>query len=78
MSTSIHHGPRAYQGSPTAKASTAAVVVALATAVAGSALVAGIATGSALESPEPRPGVVVTVTTETAPRTPTLTTSSIE
>jgi hypothetical protein len=77
MSTSITAaGPRTYPGSPTAKASTAAAVVALATAVAGSALVAGIATGSAIDSMTGPDPAVVHVTTQVADTTPVITTDS--
>lgn len=47
---------RAQPGSPRAKAVIAGAIIALATAIAGAALVAGIATGSSLEAPE-RPGI---------------------
>lgn len=58
MSTPVTYtGPvRAQPGSPRAKAVTAGAVIALATAIAGAALVAGIATGSSLEAPG-RPGI---------------------
>jgi hypothetical protein len=52
-------GARTQPGSPRAKAVAAGAVIVLATAIAGSALLAGIATGSAIEVPE-HPVVPVT------------------
>lgn len=77
MSTSIVYGEtRAAPGSPAAKTSSAAAVIALATAIAGTALVGGIATGSAIEAPaEPR---AVTVTQPGDPTTPPITATSAD
>lgn len=74
MSTSISYpGTASHPGSPTAKASAAGAVIALATAIAGTALVAGIATGSAIEAPEPP--APTPVTTVVVDETPPITTS---
>jgi hypothetical protein len=51
-------------GSPRAKAVVAAAVIAVATALAGATLLAGFATGSAIEAPA-QPGVRVTQPAET-------------
>jgi len=71
MTTSATYpgGVRAQPGSPRAKAVVAGAVIALATAIAGTALLAGIATGSAIEAPD-QPGVSVTQPVErTSPLT---------
>jgi len=63
-------GVRTQPGSPRMKAVTAGAVIALATAVAGAALLAGIATGSAIEAPA-RPGDKVMRPASTSPITTT-------
>lgn len=61
MTTQITYpGPTTPSGSPIAQTSAAAAVIALAAAIAGTALLGGIATGSAIEAPaEPSTGIVV-------------------
>ncbi|HEX6301556.1 MAG TPA: hypothetical protein VF148_13915 [Acidimicrobiia bacterium] len=61
MTTSARYpgGARAQPGSPRAKAVVAGAVIALATAIAGTALLAGLATGSSIEAPD-QPVVPVT------------------
>lgn len=52
MSTSIEYpGARTQPGSPRALSTTAGAVIALSTAIAAAALVAGIVAGSAVEAP---------------------------
>ena len=70
MITSAYYpgGERAHPGSPRAKVVVAGAVIALATAITGTALLAGIATGSAIEAPD-QPGVSVTQPGETSPLT---------
>ena len=53
--------PSAKSGSVGAQTSAAAAAIALATAMAGSALLAGIATGTAVEAPD-EPAVIQVVT----------------
>ncbi|MFZ0012722.1 MAG: hypothetical protein WAL25_01285 [Acidimicrobiia bacterium] len=78
MSTSFPYpGRPTVAVSPAAKASSAAAVVALATAVAGTGLVAGLVAGSAVEAPSPHDGPAVVVTIP-EPVTPPITGTNLE